>query len=306
LRKTFSDTIEKLAVKDKDILFLTGDLGFNAFENLRESIGERFINMGVAEQNMVGVAAGLAHQGFKVFCYSIAPFIIYRCLEQFRNDVCFHKLPVFLVGNGGGYGYGIMGSSHHALEDIACISGLPNVTCYVPAFNDDLSPLLNEIVSAAMPAYLRLGLGKKSPAERMVIGAFTEIIKSEKPAATIIALGPLVNNILDALSNPDLKNSFDLFTLQTLPMQLHNRIIESIKSSGNLVIAEEHKSEGGIGERISLQLHERNIRINKFVPLAAKGYPDDRYGNQDFHQKQSGLDKESIEKVLKDFKSAAL
>jgi transketolase len=133
LRKTFSDTIQKLAEKDESILFLTGDLGFNAFENLREVMGERFINTGVAEQNMIGVAAGLAHQGFKVFCYSIAPFIVYRCLEQFRNDVCFHKLPVFMVGNGGGYGYGIMGSSHHALEDIACLSGLPRSASTTPS-----------------------------------------------------------------------------------------------------------------------------------------------------------------------------
>ena len=94
MRKTFSDTIEKLAASNEKVLFLTGDLGYNALENLRSTMGDRFINAGVAEQNMIGVAAGLAHEGFKVFCYSIAPFIVYRCLEQFRNDVCFHRLPV--------------------------------------------------------------------------------------------------------------------------------------------------------------------------------------------------------------------
>ncbi|HXP53207.1 MAG TPA: transketolase, partial [Bacteroidia bacterium] len=108
MRKTFSNTIEELAIADEKILFLTGDLGYNAFEGLQEKLKDRFINMGVAEQNMISAAAGMAYKGYKVFCYSIAPFIVYRCLEQFRNDVCFHDLPVFLVGNGGGYGYGIM------------------------------------------------------------------------------------------------------------------------------------------------------------------------------------------------------
>jgi transketolase len=268
---------------------------------LRESMGERFINAGVAEQNMIGVAAGMAYQGFKVFCYSIAPFIVYRCLEQFRNDVCFHKLPVFIVGNGGGFGYGIMGSSHHALEDIACLSGLPNVSCYVPAFNDDLQPVLEEIISASGPAYLRLGLGKQSPVARKNIGTFTEISKVEKPAATIVALGSIVNNVLDALSSSDLKHRFDLFTLQKLPMELPEEVIYSIMKSNNILIVEEHKSRGGIGERIALHLLEKNIPINKFISLSAKDYSDDGYGNQEFHQRNSGLDKESIEGHLRKF-----
>ena len=137
---------------DERIIFITGDLGFNAFENLQKKMGDRFINAGVAEQNMIGVAAGMAYKGHRVFCYSIAPFIVHRCLEQFRNDVCLHNMPVCLVGNGGGYGYGIMGSSHHALEDIGVLSGLQNVTCHVPAFTEDVETALNEIISSATPA----------------------------------------------------------------------------------------------------------------------------------------------------------
>src|ERR1035438_1328963 len=112
MRKTFSNIIEKIGEDDK-IIFLTGDLGFNAFENIQTKMKDRFINTGVAEQNMIGMAAGMASKGYSVFCYSIAPFVTYRCLEQIRVDVCFHKLPVFIVGNGGGYGYGIMGATHH-------------------------------------------------------------------------------------------------------------------------------------------------------------------------------------------------
>ena len=100
MRKHFSAFIERVAVENDDVVFITGDLGYNALENLVEKMGKRFINAGVAEQNMVGVAAGMASQGYRVICYSIAPFVVYRCLEQVRNDVCFHNLPVFIVGNG--------------------------------------------------------------------------------------------------------------------------------------------------------------------------------------------------------------
>src|SRR6185295_6269735 len=126
MRQQFSDYVERVAGERRDLVFVTGDLGYNALENVRRRLGARFINAGVAEQNMVSMAAGMASRGLQVICYSIAPFIVYRCLEQIRNDVCFHNLPVFLVGNGGGYGYGIMGSSHHCLEDLGALSGLPN------------------------------------------------------------------------------------------------------------------------------------------------------------------------------------
>lgn len=124
--------------RESDFVFLTGDVGFMALEPLRDAAGQRFINAGIAEQNMVSVAAGLAHAGLKPWVYSIAPFVYARAFEQIRNDVCLHDLPVFLVGNGGGYAYGVMGPTHHALEDYGTLLGLPNLRVYVPAFRDDV------------------------------------------------------------------------------------------------------------------------------------------------------------------------
>src|SRR5579871_5780458 len=157
MRKHFSAYVEQLADTNDDIVFITGDLGYNALENLRAKLGGRFINSGVAEQSMISIAAGMAYQGYRVICYSIAPFVVYRCLEQVRNDVCFHDLPVYIVGNGGGYNYGVLGSSHHALEDIATLSGLPNMHCYVPAFIEDMNVCLDEMFAKRKPSYLRLG-----------------------------------------------------------------------------------------------------------------------------------------------------
>jgi len=147
--------------EDRSFVFLTGDLGFRALEPLRDVMGERFINAGVAEQNMVSVAAGLASGGIDVWVYSIAPFLYARPFEQIRNDICMHDLPVKLVGNGGGYGYGAMGASHHALEDYGALLGLPKMHAFVPAFASDLEQLIPRLARFPHPAYLRLGRCEK-------------------------------------------------------------------------------------------------------------------------------------------------
>ncbi len=298
MRKYFSNTIEELAVADESILFLTGDLGFSAFENLQKKMGERFINMGVAEQNMISAAAGMAHKGFKVFCYSIAPFIVYRGLEQFRNDVCFHNLPVYLVGNGGGYGYGIMGSSHHALEDIACVSAMQNAKTWIPAFSDDVKDCVHKILSDAKPAYLRLGLGKPAPLKQTRHGSFNCVISNNESKGTIFALGPVVNNILEALANLGAEKHFNLFTVVTLPLSIDDFVNQKMAQSGNVIVVEEHVSIGGIGTLLAASLLSRKTEIKNFITLFAKGYPGRLYGNQDFHQHQSGLDAKSIAEVL--------
>ncbi|HXA02662.1 MAG TPA: hypothetical protein VNW99_11780, partial [Cytophagaceae bacterium] len=199
MRNEFSQIIERIGKENEKIIFMSGDLGYKALEGVQKALGDRFINMGVAEQNMISAAAGMAHEGYKVFCYSIAPFIVYRCLEQTRNDVCFHNLPVFLVGNGGGYGYGIMGSSHHAIEDLATLRGLPNMTCYVPSFLEDLGSAMNQIISEGGPAYLRLGSGKKNPYQNSDNTFFKQLTKSSHASeVTVLSTGPVTNNITEA------------------------------------------------------------------------------------------------------------
>jgi len=295
MRKEFSNAIEQLAVEDDSIVFITGDLGYNALENLQAKLGKRFINAGVAEQNMVGVAAGFAHKGYKVFCYSIAPFIVYRCLEQFRNDVCFNNLPVFLVGNGGGYGYGIMGSSHHTLEDLACLSGLQNANVWVPGFADEVQPVINQIVSDARPAYLRLGAGKTLPANSYQSGSFKVLHQSESAEVTIFALGPIANNVLSALEQlGELASKINVISALHFPLILQDDLIRLVEKAPNILVAEEHVSTGGLAQQLSVQLLERGVFMSSFKSLKAEGYPNKRYGSQAYHQKLSGLDAASI------------
>lgn len=302
MRKEFSDTIEKLVLKDDKIIFLTGDLGFNAFERLQKIMGNRFINVGIAEQSMVSIAAGIAHKGYKVICYSIAPFIVFRPLEQIRNDICFHKKHVILVGNGGGFGYGIMGSTHHAISDIAALSSLPNMNCWIPAFSNDVEPILERLLTDNSPAYLRLGNSKPSQQKQQPSGPFNQVLTSVKPGLTIIALGPTVINLLDALSKNNLLDKVDVFTAVQLPIKdIPSIVLDSIGETKKLLIIEEHVETGGLAQSISLKLSETNTHLERFKALNAKNYISGLYGNQQFHQAESGLDSENIAKELNAF-----
>ena len=291
MRNEFSKNAEAIISSNPKSVFITGDLGYNALESVQTAGKDRFINAGVAEQNMMGVAAGLAYKGFETFVYSIAPFAVYRCFEQIKIDVCIHNLPVYIVGNGGGYGYGIMGATHHAIEDIGCLSTLPNLTCWVPAFKEDVAFCMTQITSQKKPAYLRLGLGKPYPSE-IKISSVNQIIKAEIPKITIIALGPIVHNVLNAISE---NKEIDLFTVLAIPMiKMDDALLNSISKTKKIIVVEEHVERGGLGEHILSSLAKRSINNFDFVSLHAKGYPSKLYGSQIFHQTESGLDEENI------------
>jgi transketolase len=300
MRNEFSAAVERIAREDDKVVFITGDLGYNALENVVEALGPRFINAGVAEQNMVGVAAGMAYRGYKVFCYSIAPFAVYRCLEQFRNDVCLHKMPVFLVGNGGGYGYGIMGSTHHAIEDLACLSSLQNVNTYIPAFSDEVAPMLDQIMAEKGPAYLRLGAGSKTPDGAEKLGTFKHIVRSKSPVGTVVALGPVAANVLTALQDDLLTGQFDVYTATNLPLDLPSSLAHRWAGKPLLVV-EEHVSIGGLAQQLSVKLLADGAAPSHFVSLSAQGYPNGLYGDQKYHQQLSGLDPANISRQLSSF-----
>lgn len=299
MRKEFAESVERLAPKDSSVVFITGDLGYAALEGLQLQMGSRFINAGVAEQNMIGVAAGLAYKGFKVFCYSIAPFIVYRCLEQFRNDVCMHHLPVFLVGNGGGYGYGIMGATHHALEDIGCMGSMQNANCWVPAFANEVGPMVQKIISDGAPAYLRLNSSTAMSKEISLHESFSLIQQSNNPKVTIVGAGPVINNAISAVKSLGISDKVDIFNAQKFPLFLTDELVKSVKMSRKLLTVEEHVSTGGLGEQLAKKILERSVVPDVYKSLHAQGYPDGLYGDQSFHQKRSGLDPESIASQIK-------
>ena len=144
MRKSFVKKITELVQRNKNIYLLTGDLGFSVFDEFKIRFPDNYINVGISEANMIGMAAGMAMCGKQVFVYSIIPFITFRCLEQIRNDLCLQNLPVKIIGVGEGLSYGTSGPTHHSIEDIGVMSSLPNLVIISPG--DPLEAYLSQMV----------------------------------------------------------------------------------------------------------------------------------------------------------------
>ncbi len=299
MRNIFCDTLVKSAGRP-DFVFLTGDLGYMALEPLQKAAKTRFINAGISEQNMVSVAAGLARGGFSPWAYSIAPFIYARPLEQVRNDVCFHDLPVKLVANGGGYAYGVMGATHHAIEDYGILLSLLNMHVFVPAFGSDIPPIVEKLFHLNHPSYLRLGRDEKpKDLEIPSYAPWRKVLEGGGPVLLIV--GPLVGGILSVLSQLEEKKRPRIWVLTELPLEegtIPAEFLNDLRHSKRLMVAEEHVAHGGAGEMISRVLLLKGEAPKRFSHFYAQGYPSGYYGSQTFHRKESGLAADNLLKEL--------
>lgn len=293
MRHAFCSALTAQAARP-EFVFLSGDLGFKALEPLQEALGPRFINAGVSEQNMVTVAAGLARGGMRPWAYSIAPFIYARPFEQIRNDVCFHELPVILVGNGGGYGYGVMGSSHHALEDYGSLLTLPGMRALIPAFDADLAAIIPALMQCGGPAYLRLGLSEEPKGwVPPAYAPWRKLLDGRGPA--LAAAGPLIGAALPALAAMEEKLRPEVWLVSELPLRgLPEEFLESLRRSRRLLVVEEHSAQGGLGQSLAYCLARAGEMPPSFLHRHAMGYPSGLYGSQKFHRAESGLDPAGI------------
>jgi transketolase len=295
MRNEFCQSMIDAATNDQSLVFLTGDLGFKALEPLRDRIGRRFINAGVAEQNMVSVAAGLARAAMRPWAYSIAPFIFARPFEQIRNDICLHELPVRLVGNGGGYGYGVMGATHHALEDYGTMLSLQGMHAFIPAFGPDVNDIVRKLVFFDRPAYLRLGLAEEPKDLTLPAYAPWRKIVPGKGSATVLGIGPVISKLIASVRGFDAAMRPSVWVLTELPFDhVPLEFVADVKRSGHLIVIEEHVARGGAGQLIAHALLAAGKAPRRFSHRCAEGYVSGRYGSQAFHRKECGLDAESI------------
>jgi transketolase len=276
------------------LVFLTGDLGYNALEQLRDALADRFINAGVAEQNMISVAAGLARKELRPWAYSIAPFIYARPFEHIRNDICLHRLPVVLVGNGGGYGYGVMGGTHHALEDYGVLLALRDVDITIPAFDSDVAAVISDLMQTNRPAYLRLGLSEEPKGwQPPIYSGWRQLVAGG--GATVIAVGPLAGAYVGACLELPYESRPNLWALCRLPLpDLPAALIQQLSNGKRLIFAEEHVAQGSAGHSFIVQLVKQQVHVSQFQHVTALGYPSGRYGSQAFHRRECGLDAASV------------
>ncbi|MFT3910217.1 MAG: hypothetical protein QM737_12380 [Ferruginibacter sp.] len=299
MRKEFAQAIVDIAKTNDKIVFLTGDLGFMALEGVQETLGERFINAGVAEQNMATMAASLAYEGLLPFIYSISPFITLRPYEQLRNDICLHNLPVKIIANGGGYGYGIMGSTHHNIEDIGTMRILPNMQVYVPFTAEDVASTLNEMIKDPSPNYLRLNLASAQPGIP-VFAQWRKIKSGNSSKAIVIATGTVADNLFKLPQQ--IQDELEIWLVSKFPVyDIPAQLVESINSIKKVITLEEHQGQCGLHETLaSLLLKQLNIPI-KYHTLFASGYPSGRYGSQGWHQEENNLGGKNLENKIIEF-----
>lgn len=293
MRVEFAQAMIKYADENPNMVFVTGDLGYMALEKVQDKLGEKFINAGVAEQNMITVSAAMAHEGFIPWVYSISPFTTLRPYEQIRNDACLHDLPVKIVGNGGGYGYGIMGATHHNIEDIGAMRLLPNMRVYVPFTANDVEQAVAAMFKDPHPNYLRLNVGAKINYEVSPFAQWRKIKDGKK--GVVVGTGPVLENICNLESAADL----EIWVISIFPIsQVPAELAASLNASKKLIIIEEHNGECGLRETLSYHIMNELSTPIKILSLSAHGYPSGKYGDQKWHQSENNLAGEGLKKQV--------
>lgn len=253
MRRAFVDAMIAAAESDPRVVFLTGDLGFQMFDEFRERFGPRYINVGIAEAQMMLAAAGLAIEGFRPVAYSIASFCTGRPFEQIRISVAYPRLPVLLVGAGGGYCYAASGTTHHAAEDLALMSLLPDMTVVAPGDPGEVRELVPQLLQLDGPSYIRIGrFGEPTfeANEPPVLGR-ARLLREGKNVAVISTgeMAPIVLEATDGLAQEGMRPIvYQFHTVKPLDTETLNGLATQVRT---VIIAEESTPMAGLGAAIA-------------------------------------------------------
>ena len=296
MRDHFIKELIKQAQSDPMVILITGDLGFGVFDDFRRLLPKQFINAGVAEQNMTAMACGLAMEGYKVFTYSIGNFPTLRCLEQIRNDICYHNVDVTIVSIGGGFSYGQLGVSHFATEDLSIMRAIPNMTVLTPSSNDQVVEMVQAITEIQGPKYLRLDKDsgpeiEDTPSFRL--GRINRLIDGND--ATIICIGGILNEALIAADMLRQKGiSLRVLSVGTLkPLEI-DEIILAAEETRMVFTLEENTIVGGLAGAVSEICMSHGAFPAKFQALGIPDIFPEVVGDQQYLRKHFKLDSESL------------
>jgi transketolase len=298
MRDAFVKKLTELAREDSDIMFLTGDLGFGVFDDFEKEFPTQYLNVGVAEQNMTGIAAGLGLEGKKVFTYSIANFSTLRCLEQIRNDAAYHEVNLTVVSSGGGFTYGALGMSHHATEDLAIMRALPDVTVLAPSTAWEAYHATKAITETSGVGYLRIEKGGiQEPVDEntdFIIGKSIEVVAGED--LTIITCGRIIEECLEAAKLLKKRGiTANVVSMHSIKPIDSNAILSYAKNTNNIITVEEHNKSGGLGSAVSEVLTD-NFSSCKLLRIALEDKYSSIVGSQDYLRSIYKLDAIEIEK----------
>jgi transketolase len=301
MRNAFAKELVDLAKKDKNVVLLSGDIGNRLFDEFKAAAPDRFYNCGVAEANMMSVASGLALSGMRPVVYTITPFLTVRCLEQIKIDVCYHNVPVVIVGTGSGLSYAELGPTHHSVDDIGMLKLFPNISIVCPGDPIEVREALKAALKHDGPVYIRLGKkGEKvihTAPPKFTIGKGITI--SEGKDIALLSTGnmlPAALEVRDALKERGVSAKLvSMHTVKPLDLELLTDLFENFKYIATL---EEHYLAGGLGSSIAEILVDRNVTKTRLFRF---GLPDRFFsvaGSQEYFRKQCGIDAGSITETI--------
>lgn len=252
MRNAFIDELVTAAKQNNQIALVVGDLGYGVVEPFASQFPERFFNSGIAEQNMMGLSAGLASEGYHVFVYSIANFPTFRCAEQIRNDVDYHQLPVTVVSVGGGLAYGNLGYSHHAVQDYALIRTMPNMLIAAPGDPMEVRACMRYLINNPQPSYLRLGKAGEACIHKEVPniepGKWLQVpSKNEGSKLTLLSTGAPLALAHDWINSESQFSNYQLMSLPLWGMKYKQLQPDQISRSSKVITIEDHLVDGGFG-----------------------------------------------------------
>lgn len=304
MREAFSDTLLALAKVDPNILLLTGDHGYALFDAFRREYPKQYVNAGIAEQNMVGMAAGLARSGFKPIVYGLAAFIPVRVLEQIKLDIAHDQLPVIFIGDGAGFVYSHLGTSHQSTEDIACTRAIPHLSVYSPADAHELTACMKLAYQSNSAVYIRMG-----KSDRMVIhdSSITPkigdlLVIKQVPTSTLafIATGSLSSTAL-ALANTQYPNA-SVWSAPFIKPINQKQVFDICKQHQKIVTFEEHSVFGGLGSAISEISSE--FSPSHILRIGVKDCFSKHCGSYEYLLKEHSLDEYAISEKINLFLEA--
>jgi transketolase len=305
MRAAFSEALVHLAAMDSNVLLLTGDHGYALFDDFRRDCPAQYINAGIAEQNMVGMAAGLARAGFRPFVYGLSAFIPVRVIEQIKLDVAHDQLPVIFIGDGAGFVYSQLGTSHQSTEDIACTRAIPNLSIYSPADRFEVTACIDAAYQSKSAAYIRMGKSDRGDVHtslpRVNRGELLKVRSGDFGKITFIATGALVRTAMD-IADASYPETIVWSAPFIKPID-NQQVIAICKQSHMVVVFEEHSVLGGLGSVITEIASEFSpVRILRIGVC-------DRFshscGSYEYLLKEHGLDRASIEQRIGNFLSVS-
>lgn len=296
MRNQFAKTLTEVGT-DENIVVLIGDISHYLLRGFEEKYPNQFYNMGIAEQSMIGVAAGLAIKGFYPVVHSIAPFVVERCFEQIKDDLCYQGLGVNLVSVGSAFDYAALGCTHHCYEDIAILRALPNMQIIYPSAPHEFDTLFRETYANGFPTYFRLPARVHTIPTNPKFGEVEKLREGED--VTLFVIGPQLQNVMDAAEELSVKGTscevIYLTTIKPLSERARTIIVDSVQKTKAVITVEEHSVIGGLGDEIARTCgdvafkHSRLGIQDKFLT---------NYGSYDEHCVANGLTKEGILKAI--------